>query len=194
MVREKQLDFSSMALHWEVQNGLIASWQPTFMIRVFECRNKESIKRLLHCTTAMIRKDNIWALKTESREQASEQSAALSKNLFPIKTLLQIQLLLWQTHRLEEGTTATPKWSFRPIVSGFCHRLGAFPSWMKYADGILHRLFQWGRRMSRDTTHTASPLEICDWCTYTSNASRFQPLEIFSPFLYGTVASISCGN
>ena len=26
------------------------------------------------------------------------------------------------------------------------------------------------------------------------NAFRFQPLEISSPFLYGTVASISCGN
>lgn len=135
------------------------------MIRVFETRNKRSIKRLLHRTTAMIRKDllELWKQKA-----ASEQAACSpEQKLFPIKTLLQIQLLLLQTHRLEEGTTATPKWSLRPIISGFCHLLGAFPSWMKYVDGILHWILQWGRR-SEEVVNTASTLEICDRCTYTS--------------------------
>lgn len=96
----------------------------------------------------------LWKQKAESKPASSLQPWA--KSLSHQNSAANPAPLL-QTHRLEEGTTDTPNWSFRPIISGFCHRLGAFPSWMKHANGILHWLSQWGRR-SKDTTNTASTL------------------------------------
>lgn len=111
------------------------SGSPHLWWEYLEHRNKESIKKFLHCTTALIRKDNLWALKTENRKQRSKPSAALSKISLPSKLCCKSSFSSCKNPQARGGNHSHSK-----VVSG--------PSLVVYVTVLVLFLHEWNMQMA----------------------------------------------